>query len=188
MTQIINSAFKVKAGRVPDVYQEKPEAGALVISDHDQAMYYGDGFNWIKIEPGIGAVALEGPALVYPLLAATPINPADWFTNQIYLYGSDFTVTPNTDLTLVTAGTYLFNYSFKITGDTPKSELSITLLNGVTPVYNIQRYMNIPNQTFNSFGSVYIVALASDVLTVEVEADVDSNWTVSSGIGVSILT
>jgi len=46
MTILQNSAFKVQAEQVPDVYQLKPEAGAMVINEPDGKLYWSDGYFW----------------------------------------------------------------------------------------------------------------------------------------------
>lgn len=188
MTQLINSAFKVKAGSVPDIYLTKPEAGAIAISEADGRLYVSDGYNWLQVQPANAAIALKGTGLAYALVAATPVNPADWFNTQLSVYGSSITSTPNTIVTLVDAATYLLNYDFQITGDTAGSEFKLKILNGLTTVFDIDRLNVHPGTPYNSFGSVYIVAGAGDVLTAEVESDVDSNWEVQSRIGISKLT
>lgn len=46
MTELENSAFKVKAARVPNVLEILPEPGAVAVSEHDGRMYFADKAGW----------------------------------------------------------------------------------------------------------------------------------------------
>lgn len=58
MTQLQNSAFKMKMASVPWVGNILPEPGAMVISEHDGHMYYADKWGWHRGDTEYSPVTL----------------------------------------------------------------------------------------------------------------------------------
>jgi hypothetical protein len=174
-----NSAFKVKMGTVKSLDGLIPERGALVFSLADNAVFLGDGFNWLTFEPSSFGAAVTGTSFDNAMLAATPVLSADYFDAILYNLGSAMTISiPAQTVTIDIDGDYRINWLFNVQCDVPNVGLHFDIsLNG-TPVGHFDVFLSTKNTPVSAGGTATIPGLVdTDVLTLDIETDKACNLT-----------
>jgi hypothetical protein len=135
MTVLNNSSFKVKAGRVADLADIQPEAGAIVINDTDGELYIASDLGWIKFSPSSPfAIFYQYDGVTqFAAWMRLPIGQTlnvDWGdgTNTDYP-GNDATIV-NLLSSYTTPGSYLITFGGDVLGLTSLNITDMPLLSG----------------------------------------------------------
>lgn len=184
-----NTSYKTVIGVVPTLDNLIPEEGATVFNQSDKALYYSDGITWLILGPQAAqsnAISLThaGPIPV-SVTADTPIQ-VDFFDTVQYNLGTAFTESiPSQNVTINTTGDYSYYMEFNLSADVPN------VLFKYYPTFNGVRQL-AREQTLGAKDSLTLLTFqfgtsftATDIITVEIEADKTCNLTgevISTGI------
>jgi len=114
MTQLQNSAFKTRAGSVPDISKILPEPGAIVLNELDCKIYIADAYGWGRPDLPFSPIRIFVPydgvtqftfKFQAPITSTLDIYDGDGTMTQVA--GNDLTDVTHTT-TYATAGTYFF--------------------------------------------------------------------------------
>ena len=187
----INSAFKVKTGKVPVIDGLVPEKGAMMFDESTSTMYFGDGFNWLAIDVTTEGMAVTGVSFVDAMTSGVPVEPADFFDTIQYNRGTALTVSiPGQSATVNTNGSYRIFYNYTAQSSTPNTTLLFDVAIDGTPTGSpVTLVMPKKDTPVSQIGTLTIPGLvATNVLTLCIE--VDKNCTLTrenQEVGISLV-
>jgi len=156
-----------------------PESGALIFCEEFKCLAYGDGFNWIRLQPRDGmsalALALNTPQ-VEPCVEGVP-ELAVFYDTVVYNIGSAFTPAGGNQILMNKDMTFDFSADIVVSADVANVDYILhTYLNSVlvaTRRTNLHE-KNVP------LGIVILGAVPvseNDILTIQVEMSKTCNLT-----------
>ncbi len=174
MTQLLNSAFKIKAGSVATTEGLVPEKGAIIFDESTGSAKVGDGANWQPIpenenlsNAGISLQAQADQALVLD----TPFTPLVFFDTIDYQKGTN--IVPTIGDTITFNADMIVDFSNQFQAAVSEKDVTVlieTLING-SPVGARELFFK-RDDTFITFSwAIRSVVANLDVMTLRATAD-----------------